>query len=345
MRIRPSLALLGLGLVLACVGEGSDAGRPRKAGSRSNHVMPAVAGLQAGPFLRVLGIAQDGGFPHAACEHALCVRARQDPSLASGVASLGLVLPKGDGTHAVLLVDATPDVRAQIDLLRDVRRPSAGRVDRAPLAGLLLTHAHIGHYLGLAFFGFEAVNTHELPVYATPRMATFLRTNGPWSQLVTKRNIALHEQAPGSRFKLGVGGAQVEIGVLAVPHRDEYSDTVGFVFAGPHRRVLYVPDTDGWDRWSPSLAAVLARERIDVALLDASFYSLDELPGRDLTQVRHPLVVATMDRLAPFVAAGGQVFFCHLNHSNPALDPASEARRAIEARGFAVAAVGQEIGL
>ncbi|RMH20944.1 MAG: MBL fold metallo-hydrolase [Acidobacteria bacterium] len=293
----------------------------------------------AGPYVRVLGTVQDGGLPHAACNHELCRRARHDPSLRRRVASLALVLP---ASSEVYLIDATPDLREQLDLLADVRRPPADRVDRAPVSGVLLTHAHVGHYLGLAFFGFEAVNTRDLPLHCTPRMAAFLRANGPWNQLVTKANVALVEHPPGSSFPLG----EVTVEVLAVPHRDEYSDTVGYVLRGPQRTLLYVPDTDAFDAWPEPLPAVVARLGIDVAILDATFYSLDELPGRDLSSVPHPLVTSSMDLLQELIGGGRlAVYFTHLNHSNPALDPASAARREIERRGFAVLQEGQEIAL
>ena len=307
---------------------------------------PDRVGDVAAPFLRVLGVAQDGGLPHAACEHGFCRRARRDPRLASPVASLGLVIP-GTERPGIYLVDATPDVRVQLDALVDVRQPPQDRVDRAPVDGVLLTHAHMGHYLGLAFFGFEAIHTQGLPVFSTPKMAAFLRRNEPWGQLVRIGNLELRERAPGQTFRLGAGAGAGGVGVevIAVPHRDELSDTVGFLFAGPTRRVLYVPDTDGWQHWQPTLPEVLAASAVDVALLDGTFYSMDELPGRDIATVRHPLIFQTMDLLGDWVAAGGEAVFIHLNHSNPALDPASDARATVEARGFRVAAFGEEIAL
>ncbi len=291
-----------------------------------------------GPFVRVLGTAQDGGLPHAACTCDRCEAARLDPARRRHVAGLALVLP---ASGRVFLIDATPDVREQLDLLADVRDPPAGRVDRAPVDGVFLTHAHVGHYLGLAFFGFEAVHTRGLPVWATPPMASFLRENGPWDGLVERGNVEVAELAPGAPVELGEG---VSVTALAVPHRREYTDTVGFLVAGPRARVLYVPDTDGWEDWRPPLPEVLAG--VDVALLDGSFYSLEELPGRDVASIGHPLMTETMDLLADPVAAGRiRVLFTHLNHSNPALDPRSDARREIERRGFAVAAEGEEIPL
>ncbi|NIS30268.1 MAG: MBL fold metallo-hydrolase, partial [Actinobacteria bacterium] len=86
-----------------------------------------------------------------------------------------------------------------------MRQPAAGRVDRAPVDGIFLTHAHLGHYTGLAFFGFEAVHTKDLPVHATPAMADYLRSNGPWNQLVEIGNIRLVESDPSRPVELGQG--------------------------------------------------------------------------------------------------------------------------------------------
>lgn len=296
------------------------------------------AGHPESPFVRVLGTAQDGGYPHAACEHSGCRRARDGDAPASLVAGLALVIPE---SGEVFLVDATPDIRPQLDALRDVRRPPGDRVDRHPVDGIFLTHAHIGHYLGLAFLGFEAVHSRDLPVWATPRMAAFLTANAPWSQLVELGNVALRPLAGEAPVELAAG---VRVSAFQVPHRDELSDTVAFLISGPRRSLLYVPDTDQWSTWEPPLLERLAG--VDVALLDGSFYSAAELPGRSVEEIGHPLVGATMDLLQARVDDGSlEVLFTHLNHSNPALLPDSAERREVERRGFAVAVDGQELGL
>ncbi len=260
---------------------------------------------------------------------------------------MALVIPTGareDGgrEHTIYLVDVSPDIREQLPMLSSLRSGPRDRVDRAPVDGALLTHAHIGHYLGLAFFGFEAMHTQGLPIDCTPRMAGFLRDHGPWSQLVTLGNITPRERPPGVAFTLD----GVEVLPLAVPHRDELSDTVAFLFRGPNRTALYVPDTDAWEKWPVPLETILDREQIDLAIVDATFYSLDELPGRDISQVPHPLITTSMDLLQARVDAGTlAVYFTHLNHTNPAIDATSDARRTIEARGFHVLADGQDLAL
>ncbi len=285
--------------------------------------------------LRVLGTAQDGGLPHAACNCDRCEAARRDPKRARRVAALALVT-----TDGVRLVDATPDLPAQIEMLRDVRRLESARVDRSPVDGILLTHAHMGHYLGLAYLGFEAIAAEGVPVHASARMGEYLRANGPWSQLVAHRDIVLHEL----EHQVPVRFADVDVVPLLVPHRDELSDTFGFKFVGPNATVLYIPDTEPWSKWSHPIEDDL--RGVDVALLDGSFYSSDELPGRPVSSIGHPLMGETMDRLEPLVQAGElRVYFTHLNHSNPALDPASPARAEIERRGFVVLADGDRIPL
>jgi pyrroloquinoline quinone biosynthesis protein B len=205
---------------------------------------------------------------------------------------------------------------------------------------LLLTHAHIGHYLGLALFGFEAISSKEIPVWASPRMGNFLRSNGPWSQLVELENIELHDAKPGESISLS---SDIRVLPILVPHRDEFSDTLGFHIIGPNRHALYIPDTSPWSAWDTPVTDEL--EGVDVALLDATFYSGDELPGRDLSEIGHPLVVDTMTLLQPLVDHGLEVQFIHLNHSNPAIEAESEERAEIERRGFHVATQALEIPL
>jgi pyrroloquinoline quinone biosynthesis protein B len=288
----------------------------------------------------VLGTAQDGGLPQTGCDCTRCAAARKDPSLVRHVASLAIHSPK---TGRVYLVDATPDLPAQIDRIHGFRAHPKGKVDRAPVDGVLLTHAHIGHYLGLAHFGFESLNTKDLPVYASPRMAEYLKASGPWSQLVRLGNISLREVQPGVRFELEEG---LSVTAFPVPHRDEYSDTMAFLIRGPSKTLLYVPDTDTWDTWPRSLPEAIRQEKVDYALLDATFYSPDELPDRDVSKIRHPLITTSMDLLGSQVKSGAvKVYFTHLNHSNPAFDKDGVARKNIEARGFRVLEDGEVLGL
>ncbi len=174
-------------------------------------------------------------------------------------------------------------------------------------------------------------------------MVDYLATNGPWSQLVDLRNVVPEKLTPGEPLAID---ERVSVTAHLVPHRDEFADTVGFLFAGPERRVFYVPDTDGWQHWDTPFEEWLDRQRVDVAIVDGSFYSMDELPGRDVAAIGHPLIIDTVERLKQRVETGGlQVFFTHFNHSNPVLDADGRVRARLESTGFGVLDDRMEIGL
>lgn len=335
MRARRALLLAGA-LMMACdpdpgaVASGPEAGLPL---SETGPAPPET------PYVLVLGIAQDGGFPQIGTPpgpHWQAANRRL-------VSSLGLVDPSSGERW---LFDATPDVAEQLARLEAV----AGPRGQGPIVdGILLTHAHIGHYAGLLQFGREALGASGVDVYAMPRMRAFLESNGPWAQLVELSNIRLRSLAHGTQVRLN---DRLSVTPLLVPHRDEYSETVGFVIDGPGARALYLPDIDKWERWDAAgtrLEAVL--ERVDVAWIDGTFMRDGEIPGRAMSEIPHPFMVETMQRIeerAPHLAE--RVRFIHLNRTNPALlertlGPSGSggegALNAVERGGFRVAREGE----
>jgi pyrroloquinoline quinone biosynthesis protein B len=286
------------------------------------------------PYLVVLGVAQDGGYPQAGCRKDCCAPAWRDPARRRHVASLAIVDP---GSGQRWLLDATPDFREQLKML-DEAAPTPGSPG---LDGILLTHAHIGHYAGLMQLGREVMGTKRLPVYVMPRMKRYLETSGPWSQLVKLENIELRPLESGKEVKLG---KRVSVMPLAVPHRDEYSETVGYRIRGPAGSALFIPDIDKWEKWSTPLEKALAS--VDVAYLDGTFFADGELPGRNMADIPHPFIVETMARLAGLPQQErAKVRFIHLNHSNPALDPLGDVRRRLTQAGFSVAEQGERQAL
>lgn len=282
----------------------------------------------------VLGIAQDGGLPHFGCEQACCAGARAAGRVLYP-AALGVVDRRVD---KLLLVEATPRIEEQVALLHDLAG-SHGR-GRQPVDAVLTTHAHIGHYLGLAWFGREVAATKQVPVHCSARFAAFLRQHGPWRQLVELQQIAPCEFTIGAAFEPWPG---LSVRAVAVPHRGEFSDTVAFVLQGKHRRVLFVPDVDAWERAPGLLEQLLAG--VDVAYLDGTFFDGRELPDRDLAEIPHPLMTRTMELLAEQAKARpGTLRFLHLNHTNPALHDAT-VRARVEAAGFAIAQQGERCWL
>ena len=293
-----------------------------------------------GPAALVLGIAQDAGYPQAGCSGDCCQPAWLDPSRRRHAAALALIDDR-DREAGVRrwLIDATPDLREQLHLL-DAAWPPSARLAAPALDGIFLTHAHIGHYPGLWQLGPEAMAARGVPVYAMPRMAAFLKGNLPWSALLEGGHLRLEPLAADWPVALA---ADLSVTPLPLPHRDEHSETVGFLVRGPRRRLLYLPDIDGWEAWEARGERIedwLAE--VDLALGHGTFFDADELPGRDLSRIPHPTVAATLRRLADLPAElRARLRFTHLNHSNPMLRPGSGARRRVIAAGFGLAEEGQ----
>ena len=275
------------------------------------------------PQAHLLGIAQDGGHPHIGCWRPCCAEAWSNPALAHRPACLGLVSEEGRW-----LLDATPDLPAQLAALGPP--PEGGEI----LSGVVLTHAHLGHLAGLLQLGREALATRSVAVWAMPRMRRMIEENLPWSLLLEHGHVTLQPLECGAR--LGPFVVTPE----RVDHRNEASETVALHVRGPNRTLLYLPDIDDWSRYP--LADRL--KGVDRAYIDGTFYAADEIGWRDPATVPHPLVVRTMELLAD-VPERSKVQFIHLNHTNPLLDPASEASAEVRRRGFGVARQGASYAL
>jgi pyrroloquinoline quinone biosynthesis protein B len=275
--------------------------------------------------LTVLGIAQDGGHPQTGCSRPCCAPAHADRRRGHHIACLGLA----DGDRRWLL-DCTPDIGAQLAALGG-----------SPLDGILLTHAHMGHYTGLLQLGPEAWAPTRVPVYAMPGMASFLRANQPWGSLLDDGHVDLRPLAADVGVRLS---DQLTVTPWLVPHRGPWTETVAFHVQGPRRSAMYLPDLDRWDDWDRDLADILAQ--VDAAYVDGSFFDRGELGRRDTGEILHPLVVDTMDRFQHLPdALRARLVFLHLNHTNPLLDPASEAFAAVHQRGYRVAREGEVLEL
>ncbi|MEE9179558.1 MAG: MBL fold metallo-hydrolase [Vicinamibacteria bacterium] len=295
--------------------------------------LTSATGRAAGVEVEVLGTAQDAGLPHLGCSEDRCLRAFADPSLRKRVASIGIRAGGIRAGDSLFLVDATPDIVSQITDLQLGRDRG-----RRPLDGILLTHAHIGHYLGLAFLGKESIAADRVPVYCTESMADYLSQNGPWSLLVSSEQVVLRPM--GGKVRLA---DNLEVEALEVPHREEFTDTIGFIFTGPKKSLLYIPDIDRWEELEPSIEKLA--ERVDILLLDGSFWDPGrELSARDPSKIPHPPMPETMRRLGPF-ADTRRIYFTHLNHTNPAWDKDSPERAKIEEAGFGIVEEGDRFEL
>lgn len=284
------------------------------------------AGKSTGVTLTVLGTVQDAGSPHIACKKDCCADLFEHPKADRKVVSLGLW---DNANQKSFLLEATPDITSQLKQLSTL---SSWEAKELP-DGIFLTHAHIGHYTGLMYLGKEATNANRVPVYAMPKMKRFLSENGPWSQLVGNENIALQPLADQEELSLT---NQLKVKPFLVPHRDEYSETVGYKVIGPNKSVLFIPDIDKWEKWETSIIEEIGR--VDYAFLDATFYDGEELNTRDISQIPHPFVVESMalfENLAP--SEKNKIYFIHFNHTNPLLNPESRQTKEVWDKGFHIA--------
>jgi len=280
-------------------------------------------------FIEVLGVAQDAGYPQLGCNKECCKHLLETGSTMAYATSLALV-DKADSS--VWLFEATPDIRYQWERIHQLS-------GKDPI-GIFLTHAHIGHYAGLMHLGKESINSQEQPVYAMPRMKEYLSGSGPWSQLVNMGNISFRDLAQDSIVVLN---DRLKVTPFRVPHRDEFSETVGYRIESADRKVIFIPDIDKWDRWDRSILKEIAAS--DVALLDGTFYESGELPGRNMSEIPHPFVSESMEFFSSLPDKEREkVHFIHFNHTNRLLrDP--NAIREVESRGFHISRQGQQISL
>ena len=277
----------------------------------------------------MLGIAQDGGAPHAVCEKSCCIELWESGKKEK-VSSIGIVNPL---TKQSWLFDATPDFPSQYRILTENHNTE--------LVGIFLTHAHMGHYTGLLHLGREVMGKKNVPVYVMSRMKRFLETNGPWNQLVTLKNINLKLIENNKDIKIG---EQLFIEPFLVPHRDEYSETVGYRIIGKEKSLAFIPDIDKWEKWHGSIFQLVLNT--DILLLDGTFYSQNEIPHRNMAEIPHPFIIESMETLSELNSENrSKVHFIHFNHSNPAIKDNSPAYHTIKSKRFNLAREGDRFNL
>ena len=287
---------------------------------------------QAKQYITILGTAQDGGFPHIGCQKKCCNDFYKGISPKQKVVSLGLIDREA---QQKFLFEATPDISTQIANLEKNHLRTSTIID-----GVFITHAHMGHYAGLLYFGKEALGKKDIPVYAMPKMKEFLSNNGPWSQLVTKENILFLDLQKDSIVPLSNA---LKVTPFLVPHRDEFSETVGYKIEGKNKSALFIPDINKWSLWEKNIVEEV--KKVDYAFLDATFFKEGEI-NRPMSEVPHPFIEETIDLFKnESLTTKNKVIFIHFNHTNPALQPNSKERNELTLLGYKFATEGKRFEL
>ena len=283
-------------------------------------------------LLKVLGTIQDGGIPHMGCSKECCSNYFLSKKSRIGVSSLGVSNLKYNTNY---IIDATPNINFQlIDLI--------GNADPSKkLNGIFLTHAHMGHYAGLLNFGRESLNSKNIPLYLMPKFYNFILNNGPWNQLVELNNIKLNKIYNREKVILH---NNLSFTPIQVPHRDEYSETVGYVIEGIHKKALYIPDIDKWAKWEVSIVEMI--KSVDYAFLDGTFFDEKEINNRDISEIPHPFIIESLKLFKELdESEKSKVYFIHLNHTNPVLNSESSEYKKVISAGFNIAKTGMEFFL
>ena len=280
--------------------------------------------------LVILGIAQDGGSPQIGCNKSCCKKL-WEKNLFENVTSVGLI---DKIENRFFLIDASPDITKQYQMLKSL-------ASNASLGGIALTHAHIGHYSGLLFLGKESLGAKNIDVYSMPKMSLFLKNNGPWSQLIQEKNIKINELKNDSVQTLS---KYISIKPILVPHRDEFSETVGYLIKGEVKSALFLPDIDKWEKWDKKIEDLI--RTVDYAFIDGTFYNGEEIQHRNIDEIPHPFVVETVERFKTLKKKDKKkVYFIHLNHTNPLLKPNNVIAKELIKRGYKIARTGMKFNL
>ena len=274
----------------------------------------------------LLGIAQDGGRPQPGCTRECC-QGLSEEDYRSPV-SLGIQTTGGQ----TLLVEATRDLGRQ---LRMMGNPS---IDH-----LFITHAHLGHVDGLGLFGRETMSARNIKLHCSPSMQALIEATPAWNQLL-QQNV--FEASAFPRIEID----DVTVEFIPVPHRAELSDMHATIVRGQEKSLLFLPDHDSWNQTleahgCDSIRAFLHKFSIDVALLDGTFWSGGELKGRDMRLVPHPTVEESLHRLGETRPNDPEIFFIHLNHTNPLYNPDSYESNQLQDSGWAIGYETQQFKL
>ncbi len=273
----------------------------------------------------ILGTIQDAGSPQIACNKKCCANLYQTPDDNRKIISLGLFDSKNNKTY---LFEATPDIATQMKTITNYKQKG----NKETVDGIFLTHAHIGHYTGLMFLGKEAMDAKNVPVYVMPKMKDFLINNGPWNQLITRQNVKLLEMENEKAVQLS---ESIKVTPILVPHRDEYSETVGYRIKGSHKSALFIPDIDKWDKWHKNIIDEI--QQVDFAFLDATFYSGEEINNRDISEIPHPFVIESLTTFKELDSTTkNKIIFIHFNHTNPLINPQSKEVENVIKQGFRI---------
>ncbi len=306
--------------------------------------------------VRVLGAAAGGGYPQWNCGCPVCRAARAGRREARPRTQSSIAVT-ADGTRW-LLVDASPDIRAQIEAFPPLQ-PPAGRVRGSGIAAIALSDAQLDHALGLLLLR----EADTLVLYTTARVREGLTAWLPvLPTLEAYCEVRWHEVPLGTPIEpadaagrpLGLRCTAIPVDPAVPPYmrrrgvEPRPGDVIAHRIEDPAtgRRLVYAPGLGGV---SDALRTEMASA--DAVLVDGTCFHDDELIALGISRKRardmgHLAVGdphGLLDRLRGLPTP--RKLFAHVNNTNPMLLEGSPEHRLVEAAGFEVAADGMELVL
>jgi pyrroloquinoline quinone biosynthesis protein B len=305
----------------------------------------------------VLGSAAGGGFPQWNGNDETSRRLRAGDSRLSSRTQSSLAV-SGDGRRWVLL-NASPDLRQQINERRQLQPGRDDPVRSSPITAVMLTNADVDHVAGLLTLR----ESHAFSLYAHQRVQGVLAENSIFNVLnpdfVMRRDLRLDEPTAildSAGTPLGLRATAFAVpGKAALWQEDEKQasfgtregDTIGLA-------IRSADDTGDALFYIPGCAAMTG----DLAdrLRGAALVFFDGTLWRDDEMIVQGVGAKTGQRMGHMSCSGNngsmaafeplevkRKVFIHINNTNPILMDDSPERAEAESRGWEIAHDGMEI--
>jgi pyrroloquinoline quinone biosynthesis protein B len=243
------------------------------------------------------------------------------------------------------LIEATRSLSRQLRLWAEATQAFGEDLPIiSPISSITLTHTHLGHIDGIGQFGREVIGyqSRSIRLIAGQRVIEDIERKSymePFDPEII---------SDGSKVHLGKG---VMLEFHRVPHREqECSETYGIVIRGSKKSILFLPDHDTYQETLDYHKKLTIKEwlksmLIDIALLDGTFFTIEEVAKRrsDAKGIPHPPITESLKLLNQRDEKNDpEIFFVHLNHTNPVIDDESK-RQEIRQKGWDIGIQGQHV--
>lgn len=295
--------------------------------------------MASGVSVTILGTAQDGGIPQAGCSCRRCLDAHRDLKLRKYPVSLGIL--GVDGTKHI--IEITKNLSEQLVIWT----PDKNELFIPETVSI--THLHLGHVEGIGQLGKPVMGLREVDVYLSPKNKDVFDNRSDIVLMEDEGNIRTHSKNFYHPFE-PKDGCGFSLQFIPIPHRSELGDNAAIIIKAEGKSILFMPDQDSWGETldyhsKENIRDFLKMFDIDEALIDGTFWSMDELPRRDISKIPHPTIQETIQLLGSKREGDPEISFLHLNHSNPVNDLGSEQRKVVEENGWKISEIGDVLKL